>query len=55
MRLLILEREKGGERGRERHAHISVREKHLLVASCMRPDQESNPQPFGVWDDTETN
>ena len=42
--LLIL----GGER------NINVREKHRLVASHMHPDQEWNPQPFGVQDDAPT-
>ena len=36
-------REEGGERVRERD--IDVREKHQMVASCMCPDQGSNPQP----------
>ena len=49
---------------------IDLREIERLVASCMHssnsngdwtrnlgmcPDQESNPQPFGVWDDAPTN
>ena len=33
------------ERERERERNISVREKHQLGASCMRPNQGSNPQP----------
>ena len=43
--LLILEREEGGEREKEGERNIDVREKHQSVASCMRPDQGSNPQP----------
>ena len=46
---------------------MEVKEKHRLVASGTHPyqvsngnlgmclDQESNPQPFGVWDDASTN
>ena len=51
---MILEREQGGEREkkrereRERERDVDVREKHQLVASHMRPDQGSNPQPFSV-------
>ena len=37
--LLILEREEGREGEREK-------EKHCLVASCVRPDRELNPQTF---------
>ena len=53
----------GGERESDRN--IDVREKHQLVASHKCPDQtrslgmcpdwESNPQPFGYWDDTPPN
>ena len=35
-------------RKRERHTDIDVREKHQVVASCMCPDQGSNPQPRHV-------
>ena len=40
----------GGERERvrEERRHISVREKHQLVASCMCPDQGLNLQPRHV-------
>ena len=65
--LLISEKER--ERGREKHrCEIdNVREKDWSAASCtapsgdwtlsldMCPDQESNPQPFGVWDDAPAN
>ena len=37
-------RGKGGER-KEGERNISVREKHLSVASHMSPNQEWNPQP----------
>ena len=30
-------------------------ERHRSVASCTLPDQELNPQPFGVWVDSPTN
>ena len=52
---------------REREKAIEVRERYRSVAShthpdwdwicnlCMRSDQESNPQPFGVWDNAPTN
>ena len=46
MHLLISGREKERERERERH---------WSVASPMCPDQGSNPQTFGAWDDTPTN
>ena len=51
---------------REKERNINVREKHRLVASYTHPNQvqtcnlgmcsdwESEPQPFGVWDDTPT-
>ena len=45
MFLLILEREEGGERERE---------KHQLAASHTSPDQGSNPQTFGVQDNAPT-
>ena len=32
-----------------------MREKHQSVASCMRSNHGSNPQPFGIWDDAPTN
>ena len=35
-------------REKERDRNISVREKHLLVASCTCPDQGLNPQPRHV-------
>ena len=44
----------GGERERETERQTkrdNVREEHRLVASCILPDQGSNPQPFDVWDD----
>ena len=54
------------ERGRKREKHVC--EKHWSVASHafpnrgnqtgnlgMCPDQESDPQPFGAWDDGPTN
>ena len=47
--LSILER---GEGRVERN--IDMREEHRLVASCMSPDQGSNPEPFGVWDGAPT-
>ena len=48
MCLLILEREEGGERERERN--INVREKHRSVASHVHPNQGSTPQPrFVPW------
>ena len=31
------------------------REKHQLVISPIQPDQESNLQCFGAWDDAPTN
>ena len=51
------EREESGGWGIEceRDRNIDVREKHLLVASRLCPDQGLNPQPFGVWDDAPTN
>ena len=54
------------ERGRGRERNINMKEKHWLVASHTDPDQrgncnlsmclyqESNPRPFGFWDDTPT-
>ena len=39
------------EREREKERHINVREKHRSVATFMCPDQGSNLQPFGLWDD----
>ena len=48
----------------ERERNIDVREKHRLVASYthpnqgsnlqlgMCPNQESNPEPSGIWNDT---
>ena len=32
----------------EREGNIDLREKHCLVASCMHPDWEPNPQPRHV-------
>ena len=49
--LLILEKRGRGRRKKGR----GEREKYQLVASCMHPDWESHPQPFGVWDDAPTN
>ena len=61
------EKERKTERNRERQRNIEVREKHQMVASRTHPDWDqtynrgtcpdwgSNPQPFGVWDDTPTN
>ena len=40
---LILER--GERREEERERNIHVREKHLLVASCMCSNRGLNPQP----------
>ena len=52
--LVILERGEGRKRERERN--IDVKEKHRLVASCMRPDWEPNRQPFlGLRDNAPTN
>ena len=60
---MILEREEG----REKERNIGMTEKHLSVASCthpnqesnpnlsMCPDQELNPEPFGAWNNTPTN
>ena len=60
------ERERGKKGGREGERGIDVREKHWLVSShtcfdldwtCnlgMCPDQGTNPQLFGVWDDVST-
>ena len=57
-----MERER--ERKREKH---NVREKHPTLPPVhtptrdrthslgMCPDQESNPQPFGVWENAPTN
>ena len=42
------ERERQTERERERN--IDGREKHRSVDSCTCPDQGTNPQSFGVWD-----
>ena len=43
------------DRGRERkRKKIDVREEHWSVASLMSPDQQSNSQPFGVWDNAPT-
>ena len=48
----------------EKERNIDVREKHRLVASYthpnqgsnlqlgMCPNQESNPEPSGIWNDT---
>ena len=44
--LLILERDEGREKERERN--IDVREKHSSAASCMYPDLRQNPQPKHV-------
>ena len=57
-------RERGERREKERQRNINVREKHQLIAfpTCsnrdqicnpsMCPDQESNPWPFSLQDDT---
>ena len=52
MGLLILEREEGGESGRERgrEGNIDMREKIRSVASRTYPDQGSNPHPPGAED-----
>ena len=59
---LLLEREEG----RERERNIDVRETVIGLPPVhaptrnqthnlgMCPDWESNPQPFGVWDDAPT-
>ena len=55
-------RQRGGEREREKYLY----DKHRLLPICtptrnqthnlgMCPDQESNPQSFGVWDHSPTN
>ena len=58
--------ERGKRREKERERSINVREKHWSVASPMcpnwglnmhprlRPDRESNWQPFVLWDDAPT-
>ena len=60
---LFIFREKGREGERERN--INVQEELRLVASCtpptgdlarnpgMCPDQKSDQQPFGLWDDAQ--
>ena len=52
---------------RERGRKTSMRERYQLIASYTRPnwgqtsnlgmcpDRESNPQPFGPWEDAPTN
>ena len=43
-------RERERERERERARNINVRQKHLLVASHMCPNQGLNPQPrYVLW------
>ena len=46
------ERESKEKRVNERNS--VVKEKHLLVASHMCPEWGSNPQPFGVQDNTQS-
>ena len=53
--LLILDREEGGEREEERERD-RLHPVYTLTGDQTRnlgmcPDQESNPQPFGAWDD----
>ena len=66
MFLLILERGRGGERGREREISVRVRKIGRLPPvralpgdqTCslgLCPNQELNPQPFGVWGAAPTN
>ena len=43
----LRERERERERERKGERNIDEKERHQLVASCMYPDGESNPQPFG--------
>ena len=43
------------ERKRGREKNINVREKHASAASCMHPNQGSNPKPFCVGDSAPTN
>ena len=43
------------ERGRGEREREGERERHLEAASCMHPDQGSNLQMLGVWDDAPTN
>ena len=42
--------DRGERREKERERNISVREKHQPVASCMRPDWESNGRLFALQD-----
>ena len=45
-------------RGREKHRrerNINESKKYLSAASTMCPDQASNLQPFGVWNNAPTN
>ena len=47
-------RERGQEREREKERKTHVREKRPSVVSHMCPDQGSDPQTIGVWDDAPT-
>ena len=57
--LLILQREEGRERERERNidllplVYTPTRDWTHSLGMC--PDQESNPWPSGLWDNTPTN
>lgn len=50
--MLIDFRERGGEREKEKDL---CERKHQSVAFLTCPDKESNPQPFGILDNTPTN
>ena len=50
--MFIYFRDKGDVRGREKH---QCERETSVTTSLMYPDQGSNPQPFGVWDDVPTN
>ena len=65
--MFIEVRESGRERERQRQRNTDVREEHQWLSPIhaptrdrihklgMCPEQESNSQPFGVWDDAPTN
>ena len=64
---MLIDLERGEGREREKKKNIDVREKHLLVSSCVHPNcdetcspgmclnWELNLRPFSLWDDATTN
>ena len=48
------EREEGIQGGKHRERDRQT-DRHWSATSCMRPNQESNPQLPGTWDDAPTN